>query len=229
MKKVFLLTLSAWLFFQCTDENDPIAELSEEEAIAANFIAQGTSPLKSDPGFMLYFSQVLTQLRTQVPTVDLTNLTSSGGEITFATDSSFQALYGELEVSDESWKQAYDQAINLLLTNVNSNVSLRKLFPSEDEVVNDIEDLLEEEQVTDDSFKAYVASKMPVNTLYGKISTLEMQWLDNSGTTLDFSADPTNDYSDDEILTLLLNESSTANVSGASIDFQSSALLQRAG
>ncbi len=216
MKKLIVITLSVLIFCQCKEENEILDQVSDQESAIVKFTSLDQSPLEEHSGFMNFYNNTIGNLKRSVPTTDLKGLQNSGGELYFRSEDDFRSAYEMIESADENWNNSYEIAIDNLREYVLNNADLKKSFGNEEEIDNELEDLLEKDQISDVSLQEAIARKLPFNPLWAKVKSLEDQWLANSGDELDFSKDPTNDYLDDPIMQLLLNESSRLNVAGVS-------------
>lgn len=216
MKKLLFVAL-AILLFQCQSETAMEEEIQVQKSIEGiGIITFPDSPLLEDPNFSSVFNQTIDHLRRQrgVITSGLITgeLQSQNGLISFRNDTEFQNTYENVKLKDEEWQDLYDHNIADLLEVASRNREVTSQFEDEEDIENEIEDLLESYGFYDYDIQKSVTDDLGEGNLWTMVHDLEEQWLNNSGVELDMESDPTENYVDDEIMQVLLNEQSQLQI-----------------
>jgi len=223
LKKIIVLSLSVLILWSCEEETLSVQEPAINNSGIISFTTENQSPLRSHQEFMSYYNRVLSDLNKSkaelISDVNLKNIKKVEGMLAISNIEEFNQLYETLETKNENWQSLYDEKIDLLLDYASSKTEILKKLGSIEEIEYEIQDLLEEDDYFDYDFQKSIAQKMPMNTLWNKATTLEEQWLKNSGETLDLESAPQNEFFGDDIMQLFLNESSKINVLGTVRDF----------
>ena len=210
MKKLLLLSITFLILFSCEDQvaiDEPVIE--EEPGLAT--VDLGPRFLM-DQEFATLYSNTLTELRNKrnslENSINLKSVQTSGNKLSFPTVSSFRTVFEQVENADEEWQNFLNAKIDFLLSHAVNNAVILQQFSTDEEIEFALEDILEDDGFEDFDIQRNVASRMPVQPLWTTVRSLEEEWLRNAPNDLDLATDPTEEYLDDDLMQLFLNQSS---------------------
>ncbi|WP_340064336.1 hypothetical protein [Ascidiimonas aurantiaca] len=225
-KPVSLMTLyllALFLIWSCSNDQ-------EEPTFEENRFTGSIEPdpdvkfLSSRPGFYSSYSLSLSQLSSFQSTlcnrVDLSGLRIDNGRLVFRSVEDLQNIMSQLEDVNQKFENELEKQIDVLLTDAKNDASIVRHYESslitldsnlDEEIVNGIEELLWSDGMFAHNMQECIDQKIPISTLWRKVKTLSDTWLARATDEIDIdlSKDPADDYIDDDLMRLLLDENAS--------------------
>jgi len=225
-KPAFRLSLYLFAFFiiwSCSSDQE---ELFPEESQITGSIEpnQDVEFLSSRSNFYSSYSLSISQLSSFQSTlcsrIDLSGLQIENGRFVFRSMESLQRIMSQLEDVNQKFEDELENKIDVLLTEAKNDASIVRHYESslitlegnlDEEIVNGIEELLWNDGIFAHSMQECIDQKMPISTLWRKVKTLSDAWLVKATdeVDIDLSRDPADDYIDDDLMRLLLDENAS--------------------